>query len=92
MVLARDMQSQNHRMAWVEKDHNGHLVATPPLCAGSPSTRPGCPELHIFYKSCVLIVFLIKYNDWKRVYQYILNCERSAQCAAASKRLHLRKR
>jgi len=27
---------QNHRMAWVEKDHNDHLVSTPLLCAGSP--------------------------------------------------------
>jgi len=32
-----------HRMAWVEKDHKGHLVSTPLLCAGSPTTRPGCP-------------------------------------------------
>ena len=34
----------NHRMAWVEKDHNDHLVSTPLLCAGSPTTTPGCPE------------------------------------------------
>ena len=33
-------------MAWVEKDHNDHLVSTPLLCAGSPTTRPGCPEPH----------------------------------------------
>ena len=26
-------------MAWVEKDHNDHLVSTPLLCAGSPTTR-----------------------------------------------------
>jgi len=32
-------------MAWVEKDHNDHLVSTPLLCAGLPATRPGCPEL-----------------------------------------------
>ena len=25
--------SQNHRMAWVEKDHNDHRVSTPRLCA-----------------------------------------------------------
>jgi len=31
-------------MAWVEKDHNDHLVSAPLLCAGSPTTRPGCPE------------------------------------------------
>ena len=33
-------------MAWVEKDHNDHLVSIPLLCAGSPTTRPGCPEPH----------------------------------------------
>jgi len=32
-------------MAWVEKDHNDHLVSTPLLC-GSSATRPGCPEPH----------------------------------------------
>jgi len=26
-------------MAWVEKDHNDHLVSTPPLCAGSLTTN-----------------------------------------------------
>jgi len=31
-------------MAWVEKDLKDHLVSTPPLCAGSPTTRPGWPE------------------------------------------------
>ena len=30
-------------MAWVEKDHR---VSTPLLWAGSPTTRPGCPEPH----------------------------------------------
>jgi len=39
-------RSYNHRMAWVEKDHNDHLVSIPPLCAGSPTSRPGCPEPH----------------------------------------------
>ena len=34
-----------HRMAWVEKDHND-WVSTPLLCAGLPTTRPGCPEPH----------------------------------------------
>jgi len=33
-------------MAWVEKDHNDHRVSTPLLCAGLPTTRPGCPEPH----------------------------------------------
>ena len=33
-------------MAWVEKDHNDHLISTPLLCARSPTTRPGCPEPH----------------------------------------------
>ena len=35
-----------HRMAWVEKDLKDHLVSTPSLCAGSPTTRAGCPEPH----------------------------------------------
>ena len=35
-----------HRRVWVEKDHSDHLVSTPLLCAGSPLTRPGCPEPH----------------------------------------------
>ena len=30
-------------MAWVEKHHNAHPVSTPLLCAGLPTTRPGCP-------------------------------------------------
>jgi len=38
-------ESWNHRMAWVEKDHNDQ-VSTTLLCAGSPNTRPGCPEPH----------------------------------------------
>ena len=33
-------------MAWVEKNYNDHLVSTPLLSAGSPTTRPGCPEPH----------------------------------------------
>ena len=40
------IESQHHRMAWVEKDHNDHLISTPLLCAGPPTTRPGCPEPH----------------------------------------------
>jgi len=39
-------EQKNHRVAWVEKDHNDHLGSTPLLCAGSPTTRPGCPEPH----------------------------------------------
>jgi len=38
--------ASHHRMAWVEKDHNDHRVSAPLLCAGSPATRPGCPEPH----------------------------------------------
>jgi len=30
-------------MAWVEKDHNDHLVSTPLLCAGSPTISPAWP-------------------------------------------------
>ena len=26
--------ANSHRMAWVEKDHNDHLVSTPLLCVG----------------------------------------------------------
>ena len=33
-------------MASVEKDHSDHLVSTPLLCAGSPTSSPGCPEPH----------------------------------------------
>ena len=33
-------------MAWIENDHNDHPVSTPLLRAGSPTTRPGCPEPH----------------------------------------------
>ena len=35
-----------HIMAWVEKDHSDHPVSTLLLCAGSPTTGPGCPEPH----------------------------------------------
>ena len=38
-------------MAWVEEDHNDHLVSTPLLHTGLPSTRPGCPEPHPELKS-----------------------------------------
>ena len=38
--------SENHRMAWLEKDLKDHLVSTPLLYAGSWTTRPGCPEPH----------------------------------------------
>jgi len=33
-------------MAWGAKDHNDHRGSTPLLCAGSPTSRPGCPEPH----------------------------------------------
>jgi len=33
-------------MTRVEKTHNDHLVSTLLLCAGPPTTRPGCPEPH----------------------------------------------
>jgi len=36
--------SQNHSMAWAEKDHKDHLVSTALPQAGVPTTRPGCPE------------------------------------------------
>jgi len=45
-AISRMIESWNHRLAWVEKDHNDPLVSTPLICAGSPSTRPGCPAPH----------------------------------------------
>jgi len=33
-------------MVWVGRDLKDHLVPTPPPWAGTPSTRPGCSELH----------------------------------------------
>jgi len=33
-------------MIWVEKDQKDHLVTTPLPWAGSPTTRPVCPEPH----------------------------------------------
>jgi len=33
-------------MTLVEKDHSDHVVSNPLLCAGSPTTRQGCPEPH----------------------------------------------
>jgi len=46
LLHASFWKSQTHRMAWVGKDHNDHVVPTPLLCAGVPTTRPGCPEPH----------------------------------------------
>jgi len=34
----------NHRMVWVGRDLTDHLVPTPLLWAGTPSTSPGCSE------------------------------------------------
>ena len=42
-------------MAWVEKDHNDHLVSTPLLCAGLPTNRPGCTEPHPAWICCDVI-------------------------------------
>jgi len=39
--------SKNHRMAWVEKVLKDHLVSTPLLCAGSPTTRSRAAQSHI---------------------------------------------
>jgi len=36
----------HHRMAWVEKVLEDHLVSSPLPWAGRPTTRLGCPELH----------------------------------------------
>jgi len=33
-------------MLWVGRDLKDHLVPTPMPWAGTPSTRPGCSELH----------------------------------------------
>jgi len=40
-------ESKNHRMAWVEKVLKDHLVSTPLLCAGSPTTRSRAAQSHI---------------------------------------------
>ena len=45
-VVLSNVSSQNHRMAWVEKDHNDHLDPTPLPQAGLPTTKPGCPQPH----------------------------------------------
>ena len=44
--MCHNEKSQNHTMAWVEKDHNDHLVSNPLPCSGSPTTRSGFPEPH----------------------------------------------
>jgi len=41
-----EFESSNHRMVWVGRDLNDHLVPTPLPWAGTSSTRPGCLELH----------------------------------------------
>jgi len=41
-------------MAWVEKDIKDHLVSTPLPRAGSPTTRPGCPEPLFSLSQCLL--------------------------------------
>ena len=51
-------KSQNHRMAWVEKDLKDHLVSTPLPQAGPPTTRPGCPEPNpVFHFESEVFVF-----------------------------------
>jgi len=45
-ALSTCLKNREHRMAWVEKDHNNHLVSTPLPCAGLATTSPGCPEPH----------------------------------------------
>jgi len=47
LEIIRSQESKNHRMAWVEKDHSDHLVSTPVLCAGSPTSRAGCQRVKI---------------------------------------------
>ena len=44
LLFANGSAAWNHRTTWVEKDLSDHLVSTPLLCAGLPTTRPGCPE------------------------------------------------
>ena len=38
--------SQNHRRGWVGKALKDHQIPAPLPWAGTPSTRPGCPEPH----------------------------------------------
>ena len=39
------IKSLTHSTAWVAKDRNAHQLQ-PLLCAGSPTSSPGCPEPH----------------------------------------------
>ena len=48
-------RSHSYRMVWVEKDDNDHLVSPPLLCAGSPTTRPGCPEPKPPWATCNIV-------------------------------------
>ena len=40
------VESQNHRMAWVEKNLKDHLVSISLLWTGLPTIRTGCPKQH----------------------------------------------
>ena len=40
------IDSQNHKMAWIEKDLRDHPVSIPLPQAGLPTTGPGCPDPH----------------------------------------------
>jgi len=53
-------------MAWVGKDLKDHLISTPLLCAGSPTTRPGCSEPHPRLERCappLLFGFTLQVSD-----------------------------
>jgi len=57
------VESQSHRMAWVEKDIKDHLVSTPLTWEGSPTTRPGCPELLVIYSSVSALPWLFLHHS-----------------------------
>ena len=40
-------ESQNHRMAWVEKDHNAHAVPPPPCCVQGHQPADQAAQSHI---------------------------------------------
>ena len=45
-LMWSSIESQNHRMVRVGRDHIGHLVPIPPLWAVTPSNGPGCSKPH----------------------------------------------
>ena len=51
------IESQNHRMAWVEKDHNDHLVSPPQTWKRLFQTLKIMTHIVIPQNWCILDVF-----------------------------------